>query len=56
MWLLGTTEKSARSGDMSLLGGVGVQDMVKMLKWDLMTRNLSSCQWGGMVGSDLKEA
>lgn len=29
--------------------------MAKMLKWDLMTPNLSSCQWEGMVGSNLKE-
>lgn len=35
--------------------GWGVQDMAKMLKWDLMTQNLSSCQWGGMFGTDQNE-
>ncbi len=40
----------------SSLGGTGLRNMVKMFKWDLMTQNLSSCQWGGIVGSDLKEA
>lgn len=53
--VIGTTAEWAWFGDTSSLGRVVLQDMVKMFKWDLMNQNLSSCQWGGMVGSDLKE-
>lgn len=42
--VIGTTAEWAWFEDTSSLGGVGVQDMVKMFKWDLMNQNLSSCQ------------